>query len=69
MKNSAAIDPASDYAICVRPTDGGGQSWELVDPVGERVMHGVAADQKAALAMAHFAVSAVQALKRVHRAY
>ena len=61
--------PASDLAICIRPTDDGRQDWELVDDVGRTVMHGAAADQTAALAMAQFAASAVQALKRVHHTF
>jgi hypothetical protein len=60
---------AADFAICVRPAGGGRQSWELLDDGGEPVMRGEAADQTAAIAMARFAVSAVQALRRVQRVY
>jgi len=73
VKNQTTPQPASragdDFAICVRPADNGQQRWELLDDVGERVMFGLAADQTAALATAQFAVSAMQALKRVNRAY
>ena len=69
MQNPTPPDPANDLAIWVRPDEAGGQSWELLDDVGERVMCGTAADQTAALATAQFAVSAVQALRRVQRPY
>jgi hypothetical protein len=69
VQNPTTPDLAGTLAIWVRPDEMGGQSWELLDDIGERVMCGTAADQTAALAAAQFAVCAVQALRRVRRAY
>lgn len=73
MKSQTTPDPAANpddgFAICVLPAGDGRQRWELLDDVGDCVMQGLATDQTAALAMAQFAVSAMQALKRVNRAY
>jgi hypothetical protein len=73
VKSQTTPRPASssgdDFAICVRPADDGQQCWELLDDVGERGMCGVAADQAAALAMAQFAASAMQAQRKATRAY
>jgi len=71
VKNQTTANTASnrrdDFAICVRPADDGQQSWELLDAVGERVMHGVAADQTTALSLAQSAVSAMRARSRGNR--
>jgi hypothetical protein len=59
----------TEFAIWVRPTEGGRQHWALLDDGGASVMRGEAADQTAALAMAQFAASAVQAFRRVQHPY
>lgn len=69
MNDLTGTAVAADFAICVRPADDGRQCWELLDEGGEPVMAGEAADQTAAIAMAQFAASAVQALRRSQRAY
>jgi hypothetical protein len=69
MTSESAADSDCALAIWIRPAEGGRQRWELLDDVGQTIMGGAAADQTAALATAQFAASAVQALRRVHRAY
>jgi hypothetical protein len=55
---------AGDFAIWIRPVAGGGQSWELLDDSGERVLHGLADDQTQALAMARCAVETLRGGER-----
>jgi hypothetical protein len=61
MHDEMRPDPSDGYAICVSPIGDGRQQWELLDTSGERVMHGEAADQASALAMAQSAASAMGA--------
>ena len=61
MEHRTAPKAGGDFAIWIHPAADGGQSWELLNTGGERVMHGQAGDQAEALAMAR---TAVESLKR-----